>query len=148
MKPYPQVNVPFELTLDGDLPENTLMGIVEAFGYKPAGWDYNGTVLTGKQTRQFMLVGIGYQPNLAEAKKVLEAKYGPTPEGQFMKAFKDEYEANGINPVGVADDSWVDPLGRARFPFVNSDGEPDFYWTARDLDGHRLWLVFAPAPGK
>ncbi len=148
MKPYPQVNVPFELTLDGDLPENTPMGIVEAFGYKPAGWDYNGTVLTGKQTRQFMLVGIGYQPNLAEAKKVLEAKYGPTPEGQFMKAFKDEYEANGINPVGVADDSWVGPGGFARFPCVSSGGGPGFDWTGRVLDEGRRWLVFVPAPGK
>ena len=146
---YPKEGEAFELTLDGDAPENAPLEVVRSFGYDPTGWSHNGPTVTGKQTRQFMLVGIGYQPNLAAAKSALEAKYGPTPEGQWMKAFKDAYpEANGVNPVGVADASWVLPNGCAYFPFVSSGGKPYFRWTVSYLVEGWLWLVPAPAPGK
>lgn len=145
-KPCPRPGEAFELTLDGTIPENTPLGVVRAFGYDPSSWRHNGALVTGKQKRQFMLVSIGYQSNLAEAKKTLEAKHGPTPEGQWMMAFKDEFEANGTNPVGVADPSWVGPSGDVDFPCVGSDGEPLFNWAGFNFGGLWLWLVAAPAP--
>ena len=97
------------------------------------------------------MVEVGYQPNLAAVQRAIEAKYGVKPEdhrGQWMQAYRAEYEANGTNPVGIADASWVYPNGFANFPYVYSDGRPYFYWTGYDLSGRWLWLVPAPAPGK
>jgi len=87
-------------------------------------------------------VSIGYQLNLKAAKAALGAKHGPTPSGQWMKAFKDAYpKPDGKSPVGVADASWVDSSGNARFPAVLSDGKPCFDRTVCDLDEDWCWLV-------
>jgi len=149
-KECPRVGDRIVLKINGDLLKNTLLGMVEDFGYG-SGWKHNGVVLTGEQTQEFMVVEVGYQPNLAAVQRAIEAKYGVKPEdhrGQWMQAYRAEYEANGTNPVGIADASWVHPLGDAYFPFVSLFGLPFFYWTVLDLLEFWLWLVPAPAPGK
>ena len=149
-KECPRVGDRIVLKINGDLSKNTPLGMVEDFGYG-SGWKHNGVVLTGEQTQEFMVVEVGYQPNLAAVQRAIEAKYGVKPEdhrGQWMQAYRAEYEANGTNPVGIADASWVYPNGFANFPYVYSDGRPYFYWTGGDLYEYWLWLVPAPAPGK
>lgn len=146
VKRYPEVGEVFELELDADNPENApLPGMLQAFDYNPEGWRFTGTPLTGKHQRKFKLVQIGYQPNLEAAKKVLQASYGPTPSGQWMKAFKDAYpKSDSMVPVGVADASWISPYGDIHFPCVDSDNEPGFYWTGHDLGERWRWLVAVP----
>ena len=144
VKQYPQVAEAFELELDGDADGNTPLGMVKAFGYNPEGWKFQGEAVTGKHKGKFKLVQIGYQPNLDAAKAALEAKHGPTPQGQWMKAFKDAYpEADGKGPVGIADASWVGPYGGVLFPYVRSNGGPSFRWTDY-LREYWRWLVAVP----
>lgn len=149
-KRYPQIGEVFDLTLDGSLPENTPLGVIKVFhkgSYEynkdnPEDWRHNGQVVTDKQTRKFMLVKIGNQPNLAAAKSVLEKKYGTTPEGQWMKAFKDAYpKDDGNGPIGVADSSWIYPNGHIRFPCVHTGGRPHFDRGDYDLYTYWRWLV-------
>jgi len=138
---YPKLNEVFELTLDGDASENTPIGMVKAFGYNPDGWPHNGQVVEGTQAKRFKLVQNGYQPNWEAVKKALE-EYGPTPEGQWMKAFKDAYPTpDGKGCVGIADASWVSPLGFVCFPFVGADGEPGFRFSAVVIYVRWRWLV-------
>lgn len=144
VKQYPQVGEIFELELDADAPENTPLGMVQAFGYDPKGWDFAGTPLTGKCRGKFKLVQIGHQPHLEAIQTALEAEYGPTPSGQWIKAFKCAFpEADGNGPVGIADTSWIRPSGNDNFPFVESNGKPDFTWTGTPYKSWR-WLVAVP----
>lgn len=55
---YPADGEIFELTLDGDAPENQPLEMVSRFGYAPVGWRHNGPKVSGKQTRRFKLVGV------------------------------------------------------------------------------------------
>jgi hypothetical protein len=144
-KPCPKEEEVFELTLDGDLFENTPLGVLQAFGLNPKGYRYRGAVVTGQQTKRFMLVRIGRRPNMHDAKAALKAAYGPTlPEGQWIKTFTDAHEPNNENPVGVADGSWVAPDGGSLFPFVHRSGERCMEWAGFTLYGNVFWLVFAP----
>jgi len=61
---YPAVGEVFELTFDGDVPENQPLEIVRYFGYNPEGWKHKGLRVGGKQTCRFKLVQVGYCPNL------------------------------------------------------------------------------------
>ena len=146
VRQYPAIGEVFELELDADAPENQpLPGLVQAFGYDPEGWKFMGKPLTGKLKGRFKLVQVGYQPNLDAAKKALEAEHGPTPSGQWMKAFLDAFsKPDGKGSVGVADASWVVPFGSVSFPCVYSDGEPYFFWIDRDLSWCWRWLVAVP----
>lgn len=131
----------FELTLDGDAPENQPLQIVRDCGYTGK-WGHNGPKVKGKgkQTRRFKLAQAGYQPNLDGVKAALPAS--GSVEGQWIKAFKAAYpQPDGQGPIGIADASWVDPSGNARFPVVSTDGSPYFGWAGVGRDACWRWLV-------
>lgn len=138
---YPQVGEVFELTFDGDAPENQPLEIVRYFGYNPEGWKHKGLRVGGKQTCRFKLVQVGYCRNLDEVKERLK-KYGKIPGGQWLKAFKMAYpQPDGNGPIGVADSSWVNPDGLARFPVVGSGGDLRFGWAGVARGDRWRWLV-------
>ena len=139
---YPKVGEIFELSFDGDVPENQPLEIVRYFGYDPDdGWKHKGLRVGGKQTCRFKLVQVGYCRNLDEVKERLKA-HGKNPGGQWMKAFKMAYpQPDGNGPIGIADASWVDPRGRARFPMVFSGGDLCLLWADIDQGGDWRWLV-------
>ena len=146
VRQYPELDEVFELELDADAPENApLPGMVNAFGYDPDGWEFTGTPLAGNLKGKFKLVQVGAQPNLDAVEAALEAKYGPTPSGQWMRAFKYVFPiADGKGPIGVADASWVHPDSFGRFPYVNYSGRPYFRWTGHDPYDNWRWLVAVP----
>lgn len=137
---YPADDVEFELTLDGDAPENDPLEMVRRV-CNPKGWEFNGRKVSGVQTRAFKLVRVGACRNLDEVRQKL-AQYGDIPEGQWRQAFKVAYpRPDGNGPVGIADSSWVDPNGGVFFPCVSSDGGSDFYWADFDHGVGWRWLV-------
>ncbi|MDO8669650.1 MAG: hypothetical protein Q7K65_05140 [Candidatus Buchananbacteria bacterium] len=142
---YPQVGEVFELEIDGNASENTPSEIIRSFGYNPNGWKFSGPVVMGKKSCQVMLVQIGnFQQKLDEIKRMLEAKYGPMPGGQFVKVFKDACpEPDGKGPVGIADSQWLDPSGDALFPCINSFGRSYFGYPDFGFSVSWRWLVSA-----
>ena len=139
---YPADVVEFELTLDFDAPENQPLEMVRLDGYNPEGWKFTGKKLSGIQIRRFKLVRVGHCLNLDEVRLKL-AQYGrEVPEGQWRQAFKAAYpNPDGNGPIGFADPSWVSPLGRASFPFVDSVGGSGFSWAGCGRGGRWRWLV-------
>ena len=136
---YPAVGEVFELTLDGDAPENQPLQIVKDCGYTGNG-RHNGRTVKGKQTRRFKLAQAGYQSNLDGVKAALPAS--GSVEGQWIKAFKAAYpQPDGNGPIGIADASWVSPLSGTSFSVVYSDGGLDFRWTGDVHDANWRWLV-------
>jgi len=134
-KPYPELGVPFELTLDGDAPETQPLAMVEADGYNPDGWKHNGKIVVGKQTRRFKLVQKG--GSWGE----IGAVTGKEVEGQWRNAFKATYpEPDGNGPIGVRDASWVHPRGYTAFPCVDHNGDSRFGWVD-DFPDHWRWIV-------
>ena len=135
---YPANDTVFTLTIS-----KPFIGLemVRRFGYNPTGWKFNGTEIITPQTKKFMLVPIGEQPNLKAVKSAL-AQYGAIPAGQWCDAFKKAFlQPDGNGPIGVADSSWVSPRGNAIFPHVPSDGDVIFDWSAYDFHAHWRWLV-------
>ncbi len=57
LPPYPEVGEIFELTLDGA--ENQPLDMVARDGYTGE-WKHQGPAVTGKQTRRFQFVQVGY----------------------------------------------------------------------------------------
>lgn len=157
---YPQVNVPFELCLDANLPENVpFPGMTQIFGHDDdtRGWQFRGTRLTGKHVGRFKIVPMNYcQPNLAAATTTIEAEYGPTPEVQWVKAFLDafseEVEADddvpaGISTIGIAAAPWVASAGGVEhhyFPCVNSFGTPLLVSANSRIGKNNYWIVAVP----
>lgn len=138
---YPAVGEVFELTFDGDAPENQPLEIVRYFGYNSEGWKHKGLRVGGKQTCRFKLVQVGYCPNLEVVQERLKA-HGKNPGGQWMKAFKVAYpQPDGNGPVGVADSSWAHPNGDALFPIVLTDGDLYFVWAGIFQAASWRWLV-------
>ncbi len=138
---YPVIGEVFELTLDGDAPENQPFQIVKDCGYTGK-WRHNGRTVKGKQTRRFKFAQAGYQPNLDGVKSALPTS--GSVEGQWIKAFKAAYpQPDGNGPVGIADASWVRPLVDADFPIVSTDGSLSFRW-AGDVQG-AVWRWLVPA---
>lgn len=141
---YPADGEVFELTLDADAPENQPLEMVRRFGYNPEGWQWQYTskkVLSGKQTRRFKLVAVGYCRDLKEVRQKL-ATHGEIPEGQWIMAFKAAYpQPDGKGPVGVADPSWVFPDGDVYFPYVGTDGGSRFRWADYARGDSWRWLV-------
>ena len=136
---YPAVGEIFELTLDGDAPENQPLQIVRDCGYTGK-WRHNGRTVKGKQTRRFKFAQAGYQPNLDGVKSALPTS--GSVEGQWIKAFKAAYpQPDGNGPVGIADASWVNPRDDANFPFVSTDGSLNFCWADDVQDAFWRWLV-------
>ena len=136
---YPAVGEIFELTLDGDAPENQPLQIVRDCGYTGK-WRHNGRTVKGKQTRRFKFAQAGYQPNLDGVKSALPTS--GSVEGQWIKAFKAAYpQSDGNGPVGIADASWIYPPVGADFPVVLTDGDLDFYWAGYGQGADWRWLV-------
>ncbi len=136
---YPAVGEVFELTLDGDAPENQPLQIVKDCGYTGK-WRHNGCTVKGKQTRRFKLAQAGYQLNLDGVKAALPAS--GSVEGQWIKAFKAAYpQPDGNGPIGIADASWANPNSLADFPIVLSVGDLSFRWTAFGHVASWRWLV-------
>lgn len=129
----------FEMTLDGDAPKNQPWEMVRRDGYSGE-WKHNGPRVKGRQTRRFKWISIGYQPNL-EAVRTALAPHGKIPEGQWREAVKQMFEPDGKHPRGIADPSWEDPDGRARFPYVECDGRSDFRWADGGQGESWRWLV-------
>ena len=132
---YPEIGEVFELEVDFDDPKNMPLGMVGDFGYNSKGWKHNGEVLTGKQKGQFRLVQ--KRGSWDEIGKDMN----PT-NGQWIQGFCQQFperDSKGRS-LGVHADSWVDPRGDARFPYVFGNGEPYFGWTGSHFDGSWLWL--------
>ena len=139
---YPPDSEVFELTIDGDAPENDPIEMVRCDGYgSPEKWKFTGQKVAGIQTRAFKLVRVGVCRNLKKVRQRL-AQYGDIPEGQWRQAFKAAYpQPDGNGPIGIADSSWVDPDGGAGFPCVDSGGGSDFRWADDGRGGGWRWLV-------
>ena len=135
---YPEVGQVFELMLT----EDQLDGIdmVKNFGYNPDGWRYTGQQPT-PETGKFKLVQVGFCNNLQEVAQKLK-EHGDIPAGQWLQAFNAVYpKPDGNGPIGVADNSWVDPDGSLGFPCMRSDGGAVFYWADFGLGEVWRWLV-------
>lgn len=135
---YPLNGTVFTLTIVAPF---TGLEMVRRFGYNPENWKFNGEEIAAPQTKQFMLVEIGSQPNLEAVNKAL-AQHGVTPLGQWCAAFKEAYpQPDGIGPIGIAKSSWVDPLNSVNFPCVDTGGVSSFIWTVSGFEGDWRWLV-------
>lgn len=108
----PADNEVFELTLDGDAPENDPIEMVKRDGYsEPEKWQFTGRKITGTQTCRFKLVRVGDCHNFDEVRQRL-VLYGVVPNGQWREAFKDKYpRPDGRGPIGFCGLSWVRPIG-------------------------------------
>jgi len=127
----------FKVTHDfGNSPEPEKMP--NRFGYS-GDWPFDGTQLTGKQTREFKWVAVGRQKDLDAVRAAL-AEHGDVPEGQWLEAIREQFEPESWR--GIADSSWLDPgVGRRGFPCLHPDGDPDFRWAGRERGADWRWLV-------
>lgn len=137
---YPAMGEVFELTLDGDAPENQPLEMAHRDGYRTEGWQHTGKKVAGKQTRRFKLVSVGYCRTFDELTRKL-VKHGTIPDGQWREALKAAYQYDGKEQVGIADSSWVHPQGRDFFPYVSTGGYSNFHFTDLDFDVGWRWLV-------
>lgn len=131
----------FELTLDGDAPENQPLQMVRSDGYgKVEKWWHNGHIVQGTQTRRFKWVAVGHCRNFDAVEKAL-APHGKIPEGQWREAVKEKFQPDGVYPRGIARASWLNSRSSALFPYVDADGDSRFL----QIDGAFLdywrWLV-------
>ena len=127
---YPD-GVEFDMTLDGDAPENQPLEMVRRDGYSGR-WKHKGSTVKGMQTQRFKWAAVGYQYNLDAVRTAL-TPHGEIPEGQWREAVKQMFEPDGEHLRGIADSSWVDPNGGADFPYVNSVGDSNFVWANNDF---------------
>ena len=120
---YPAVGEVFELTLDGDAPENQPLEMVRRDGYAND-WKHNGPVVKGRHTKHFKLVEIGYCKRFAEVLGKLGA-HGEIPNGQWRESFKTKYNGPDCKGhIGVADVSWLSEENEenvACFPFLDGN---------------------------
>lgn len=137
-QPHYADGVVFEMTLEGDAPENQPLEMVRRDGYTGE-WKHNGPIVKGKQTRRFKWVAVGNQPNLEAVRSILVS--GKIPEGQWREAVKRVFEPDGEHPRGIADPSWKRPGGNANFPYVEGVGRSTSLgpMTIRTRTGAGLW---------
>ena len=135
--PYPAVGEVFELTVSAEI---TGLGLIQAFGYDPAGWTSTAKTIPAGTTQKFKFVQVGYQEDLAAVAKAC-GKKGKIPEGTWMQVLDETFAQDGVGPVGVADPSWEGPGGNAGFPVVGSRGGRFFSWADSDRGGLWRWLV-------
>ncbi|TSC75531.1 MAG: hypothetical protein G01um101430_373 [Parcubacteria group bacterium Gr01-1014_30] len=141
---YPAVGEAFELTIDFDAPENQPLEMLKRDSYNPEGWNYTGKKVTGKHTRRFKLVQVGYSVTFAPFAEVRQkiVSHGEVPEGQWRQAFKATYPIHdGKGAVNVLDSSWVDSNGEARFPYIETLGLSSFSLTRRIFTEQCRYLV-------
>ena len=136
---YPKIGVIFELTLDGDAPENQPMTMFESNGYITKGWWHNGVVVAGKQTHIFKL----FQWK-GDWDKIGDKIGDNNPPGQWRNAFLSTFpEPDDKCPIGVHDASWHSLHGRS-FPGIDLYGEPTFFRTNQITPfSPWRWLIFA-----
>ncbi|MFA5736839.1 MAG: hypothetical protein WCX70_00530 [Candidatus Paceibacterota bacterium] len=141
------VNEIFELTIDGNIPENTPEGMIKNCkycGFELEKWSHEGPTITGKKTKKFKLTQIGQQHDWTTTKTLLRNKNGPTPEGQWLKAFKEAYPKSDYKgPIVVADASWIGLLDGKYFPYLSEGGLLVFSWVGASFGDRWRWLVFA-----
>lgn len=141
---WPQVGEVFELTLDGDAPENEPLEMVSEFGSNPSGRQHTGATVSGRETRRFQLVQVGYCSTVEKVKDKIHS-YGEAPEGQWINTFKAACpQPDGLGPVSFADASWVGADGRANFPYVASLGFPHFNYAGHVRGEDWRWVVQVP----
>ncbi|MDO8435153.1 MAG: hypothetical protein Q7S89_00530 [bacterium] len=138
---YPAVGVVFELTLDGDAPENDPIEMVRGDGYEqPEQWRHEGKRVAGRQTHRFKLVQVEPCRNIHQVRAELLA-YGKIPEGQWREAFKAAYPTpDGNGPIGIADPSWLQGF-QSFFPRITAGGSSRLDWAANGRDSDWRWLV-------
>ncbi len=136
---WPAPGEVFELTMEKPF---TGLAMVRDTGFSNLReWRFTGKEITKPVTKRFKLIEIGYQQNFESVKREL-GKHGTIPEGQWRKAATQKFSGAPGRPVGVADSSWVGPVGGVNFPYVSGDdGDGHFYWTDDDFGGGWLWLV-------
>ena len=116
---YPVVGQVFELTLDGDAPENQPLAMVRRIGYSTwEKWLYKGPTVKGIQTGVFKLVEFDRFLKFDDLHRILDT-HGRIPEGQWAQAFKTAYpKYDGVCSIGFPDKSWVDDIGWNRHPLM------------------------------
>jgi hypothetical protein len=140
VRPYPKVDEVFELTLDGDAPENQPLEMVRRDNCNnPEEWRHRGRVVNGRHIRRFKLVRIGYHGSFRDMRREIDS-LGRVPEGQWREAFKAAYPHSGYGTVGIADDSWLDPDDNASFPYIY-DGISRFGFPSYKFSTNCVWLV-------
>lgn len=148
---YPMVGETFELTLNGDAPENQplemLIRFIEKEGCSPkkdAG--HRGPLVRGCATSRFKLVQIGSCSTFAEVRRKL-ITHGEIPEGQWLMAFMNAYPSTDHGgAIGIADASWKIAWGGSFFPSINTfDGSMFFKSIYTDIflefEEYWRWLV-------
>ena len=136
---YPKDGEVFSLTITKPF---TGLEMVRDDGFKNwLEWRFAREEIVAPQTKRFMLVWIGYQPNFESVERELK-KHGRIPQGQWRKAFKKAFPQTDGSWIGVADSAWVRPSGRVNFPCVSDHGE-SFCWTDSAFDTSWRWLVEA-----
>ena len=139
--PYPPIGEVFELTLDGCDPSSDPIEMVRGDGYnEPERWEFKGERVIDLETRRFKLVEIGYQPNFNAVREAFR-EHGTIPGGQWREAFKANFEPDSKGPIGIADASWLNPLGSASFPYVDANGSSYFLWADSSFRVGWRWLV-------
>lgn len=138
---YPELGVTFTLTLDGDASQNEPLEMVRRDGLV-GGWSHSGPVVSGLQTKSFMLMRFDFSHNLVELLRQL-SEPGGIPPGQWRQAFKAAYpKYDRKGPIGVPDASWFNPKGNAHFPIVGGHGYTPFFPAKhRFARGGWRWLV-------
>lgn len=136
---YPAEREVFELTLDGDDPNNDPIVMAQRDGYE---FTHVGKKVVGVQTGRFMLVRSGYRPYFDELRQSIET-FGAIPEGQWREAFKAKFpHPHGKQrPVAVADASWRGSADTAYYPWIDRRGKSGFHGTEYDLSEEWFWLV-------
>jgi hypothetical protein len=150
--PCPAVGEIFDLEIDGNAPEvdplNMVLFNADVSCTTGRGWRFEGKSVKGKQTSRFMLVEPDdHSCRLPQLKKTLRER-GRIPEGQWLVAFMEKYQAPICRfeegyCIAIADDSWIDIGARRRLPYLGEAIlELDFeYAEVVDIRENWLWLV-------
>lgn len=147
---YPEIGEIFTLEGDFDLPENKPIGMAQAFiphrrdyDYWHDFWRYCGKHLNGKHSGKFRIVTDCDEEYFDLIKEWLEAKYGPTPPGVWMKIFHEDFpQHDGGSPICIMDNSWEVGL-YSHFPYINEHGKPGFRYSGIHLPKTWRWIVSA-----
>lgn len=138
----PKVGEVFELTLNGDDPDNQPSAMVAACQEDPSVWTHKGPTVTRTVTKRFKLVKVGSCNTFKELKERLQA-HGTIPESQWLKVFTTRFTRHDHDDgVAVADDSFVlSPGGGRSFFYIGDEGFPVLTPRGGPMSGMWRWLV-------